>query len=54
MAMHIRVIKTKDEYQEALERLEVIFDARRNTPEGDELELLSKLIDNYEKSITLE
>ncbi|MCL4484722.1 MAG: transcriptional regulator, partial [Bacteroidetes bacterium] len=31
------------------ERLEVIFDAQMNTQEGDELELLSLLIDNYEK-----
>ena len=47
--MIIKVIKTEEEYNEAMERLEVIFDAEVGTPEGDELELLSLLIDNYEK-----
>lgn len=32
----------------ALDRLEVIFDAKINTAEGDELEVLSILIDKYE------
>jgi HTH-type transcriptional regulator / antitoxin HigA len=44
-----KVIKTEEEYNIALNRLEVIFDAQVGTPEGDELELLSLLIDNYEK-----
>lgn len=30
-------------------RLEIIFDALPNTKEGDELEILSILIENYEK-----
>ena len=30
-------------------RLELIFDAKKGSAEGDELELLSILIDNYEK-----
>ncbi len=47
--MEYKVIKTEAEYNLALERLEVIFDAQMNTQEGDELELLSLLIDNYEK-----
>lgn len=47
--MEYKVIKTEAEYNLALERLEVIFDAQINTPEGDELELLSLLIDNYER-----
>ena len=33
---------------EALSRLEIIFDAAINTPEGDEAEVLSLLIENYE------
>lgn len=37
--MNIKVIKTETEYQEALERLEVIFDAKAGTKEGDELEV---------------
>ena len=47
--MEIKVIKTEKEYKQALKRLEVIFDSEPGTLEGDELELLSLLIDNYEK-----
>lgn len=44
-----KIIKTEAEYEAALQRLEVIFDAKRDTPEGVELDLLSLVIDNYEK-----
>ncbi len=47
--MNIKPIKTKKDYQLALERLEVIFDAKPGDATGDELEILSLLIDNYEK-----
>jgi HTH-type transcriptional regulator/antitoxin HigA len=47
--MEHRVIKTEEEYKLAMERLEVIFDSEPGTKEGDELDLLSLLIDNYEK-----
>jgi len=47
--MDIKPIKTETDYQNALKRLEVIFDALPNTAEGDELEVLGVLIDNYEK-----
>ena len=47
--MAIKPIKTKKDYQAALNRLEVIFDARPGTPEGDELEVLGILIDKYEQ-----
>lgn len=47
--MDWKVIKTEKDYQKALSRLEVIFDAKKNSKLGDELELLSLLIDNYEK-----
>jgi len=46
--MNIKVIKTEEEYQLALKRLEPIFDAAPDTPEGDEAELLSILIEKYE------
>lgn len=46
--MTLKIIKTEEEYDKALERLEVIFDAEPGTQEGDELELLSLLIKNYE------
>ncbi|XCF07504.1 helix-turn-helix domain-containing protein [Tamlana crocina] len=46
--MEITPIRNEKDYQKALERLEVIFDAKRGTKEGDELEILSVLIDNFE------
>lgn len=46
--MKIRPIKTEQQYLQALEKLEEIFDAKENTPEGDEAEILSLLIDTFE------
>jgi HTH-type transcriptional regulator/antitoxin HigA len=43
-----KVIKTEKEYQKALSYLDTIFDAKKGTPQGDELDLLSLLIENYE------
>src|SRR3546814_11499662 len=48
--MKIKPIKSEHDYQSAIERLEVIFDAKPGTPEGDELEVLGVLIDNYERT----
>ena len=47
--MNIKPIKTKSDYQNALNRLEVIFDAKRGSKEGDELEILGILLENYER-----
>lgn len=47
-AMKIKPIKTEKDYEKALERLEVIFDALPHSKEGDEAEILSLLIENYE------
>ena len=47
--MTLRSIKTKKEYQNALSRLEVIFDAKPGSSQGDELEVLGILIDKYEQ-----
>ena len=46
--MKIKPIRNEQDYQDALERLDVIFDATKGSEEGDELEILSILIDNYE------
>jgi HTH-type transcriptional regulator/antitoxin HigA len=46
--MEIRPIKTEKDYDKALERLELIFDASPDSKEGDEAEILSLLIENYE------
>ena len=47
-AMEIKPIKTDKDYNQALERLETIFDAKKGSPEGDELEVLGILVDQYE------
>ncbi len=47
--MTIKPIKTKKDYQTAMNRLETILDAKPGTPEGDELEVLGILIDKYEQ-----
>ncbi|NLA49148.1 MAG: helix-turn-helix domain-containing protein [Bacteroidales bacterium] len=46
--MVIKVIKTEEEYSHALKRLEELFDSPVNSPEGDEADLLSVLIEKYE------
>lgn len=46
--MKILPIRNENDYQKALGRLEDIFDAQKGTEEGDELEILSILIDRYE------
>jgi HTH-type transcriptional regulator/antitoxin HigA len=46
--MTLKIIKTEKEYQQALVRLDEIFDAKKGTKEGDELEILSLLIEKYE------
>ena len=46
--MKIKPIKTESDYNQALQRLEIIFDAKNGSPEGDELEVLGILIDKYE------
>ncbi len=44
----IKVIKSKEEYEQILKRIEDIFDSKPNTPEGDELEYLVDLVEKYE------
>ena len=46
--MNIQLIKTENDYNQALKRLELIFDAKKGTEQGDELEVLGMLIDQYE------
>jgi len=46
--MKPKVIKTKADCDAALARIDEIFDAKPHTPEGDELELLSTLVELYE------
>ena len=46
--MEIKPIRTDKDYKKALERIELIFDAKKNSKDGDELEVLGILIDQYE------
>lgn len=46
--MNLKLLKTKKDYDQALERLEMIFDAKKGSKEGDELEILGILIEQYE------
>lgn len=46
--MEAKLIKTEEDYNEALERMELLFDAKPNTKEFDEAELLIALIEIYE------
>lgn len=47
--MIAKIIKTDAEHEEALARIDAIFDAEPGTPEGDELELLTFLVEKYEE-----
>ena len=47
--MTIKPIKTKRDYQTALKQIERLWDAKRNTPKGDRLEVLVTLVEAYEQ-----
>jgi len=47
--MKIRPIRTQEDYEAALARIEEIFDAEPDTPDGDELEILASLVETYEE-----
>ena len=46
--MNIRPIKTENDYNTALLRIEEIWRAKKDSPEGDELDLLVTLVESYE------
>ncbi len=48
--MDIKLIKTDLDYQNALGRLDKIFDAPIGTSESDEADILGLMIDEYEKT----
>jgi HTH-type transcriptional regulator/antitoxin HigA len=45
----MKLITTEKEYDKALRRLDEIFDAKANTKEGQEAEVLALLIEEYEE-----
>jgi HTH-type transcriptional regulator / antitoxin HigA len=46
--MNIRPIKTEEDYHNAISRIEALWGAKKDTPEGDELDLLVTLVESYE------
>lgn len=47
--MELHPIRTEADYKAALKEVESLFDALPNTPEYDRLDLLSTLVEAYEK-----
>jgi HTH-type transcriptional regulator/antitoxin HigA len=47
--MTIKPIKTKKDYEEALKKIDKLFDAKPNTSRGDLLEVLVTLVEAYEQ-----
>lgn len=46
--MNVKVLKSERDYDAALERADILFNAVPGTPEGDEFELLLLVIKSYE------
>ena len=46
--MNIKPIKTEEDYQAALARIDALWDAEPNTKKGDELSVLAILVESYE------
>lgn len=49
--MKAKVIKTESEYAAALARIEKLMEARPDSAQGDELELLSLLVHDFEEKV---
>jgi HTH-type transcriptional regulator / antitoxin HigA len=46
--MEIRPIKTEQDYITSIRRIEILWGAKKDTPQGDELDLLVTLVESYE------
>ena len=46
--MDIRPIKTEQDYRDAMNRIDILWGSKKDTPEGDELDLLITLVESYE------
>jgi len=49
--MKTKLIKTESDYAAALVRVEELMDAKLGSPQGDELEVVSLLIHEYEERV---
>lgn len=47
--MDLKPIKNEVDYRQALAQIEQLFEAELNTPEGDQLEILTTLVEDYEE-----
>ena len=47
--MEIKPIRTKADYEAALKEIESLMGARRNSPEGERLDVLVTLVEAYER-----
>ncbi len=47
----IRPIKTQDQYNQVIEKIETLLDSKPNSPEFELLEVLSILADDYENKV---
>ena len=46
--MEIRPIKTEQDYNSAIRRIEALWGAKKDTPQGDEMDLLVTLVESFE------
>lgn len=46
--MEIRPIKTENDYSKSLKRIEELWGAKKDTPDGDEFDLMVTLVESYE------
>ena len=46
--MDLKILKTKKDYQQALQRFEQVFEAKKGTPQSNEADILALLIQQYE------
>jgi HTH-type transcriptional regulator/antitoxin HigA len=47
--MDIAPLKNRNDYRQALKEIETLMQARRNTPEGDRLDVLVTLVEAWER-----
>lgn len=47
--MEIKLIETEEEYHQFLKRIDILFDAKKGTPEARELELLVMIVNKFEE-----
>ncbi len=46
--MEIRPIKSEQDYKGSIKRIEELWGAKKDTPQGDEFDLLCTLVESYE------